>query len=131
MLDTRLSACIEYEYWLRLGQAGCRFAYLDRKLGASRRYPDAGVSEQRDWVSHARLLVAKEATVHAELARVNREVARVNRELGRVNRELAAERSAAAAAAAAHAAELHAMKASTSWRITRPLRRAADWLRKS
>jgi glycosyltransferase involved in cell wall biosynthesis len=36
LLDTRFSRCIEYEYWLRLAQAGCRFAYLDRKLAASR-----------------------------------------------------------------------------------------------
>jgi glycosyltransferase involved in cell wall biosynthesis len=39
LLDTRFSACIEYEYWLRLAQAGCRFAYLDRKLVASRAFP--------------------------------------------------------------------------------------------
>jgi glycosyltransferase involved in cell wall biosynthesis len=38
LLDTRFSACIEYEYWLRLAQAGCRFAYLDRNLVASQMY---------------------------------------------------------------------------------------------
>jgi glycosyltransferase involved in cell wall biosynthesis len=40
LLDTRFSTCIEYEYWLRLAQAGCRFAYLDRKLAASGTYPE-------------------------------------------------------------------------------------------
>jgi glycosyltransferase involved in cell wall biosynthesis len=36
LLDTRFSSCIEYAYWLRLAQAGCQFAHLDRTLGASR-----------------------------------------------------------------------------------------------
>jgi glycosyltransferase involved in cell wall biosynthesis len=39
LLDTRFSPWTEYEYWLRLAQAGCRFAYLDRTLAASRMDP--------------------------------------------------------------------------------------------
>lgn len=47
LLDTRFSGCIEYEYWLRLAQAGCRFAYLDRKLAASRVCPQEQASPRR------------------------------------------------------------------------------------
>ncbi|MBV8895559.1 MAG: glycosyltransferase [Acidobacteriaceae bacterium] len=36
LLDARFSPWIEYEYWLRLAEAGCRFVYLDRNLAASR-----------------------------------------------------------------------------------------------
>jgi len=38
-LDSRFSPRTEYEYWLRLAQAGCRFAYLNRTLAASRMDP--------------------------------------------------------------------------------------------
>ena len=38
MLDESLRYCMDYEYWLRLGRAGVRFAYLQEKLAGSRLY---------------------------------------------------------------------------------------------
>lgn len=40
MLDEKLLYCMDYEYWLRLGKAGVRFAYLEKKLAGSRLYAD-------------------------------------------------------------------------------------------
>jgi glycosyltransferase involved in cell wall biosynthesis len=40
LLDQSLQYCMDYEYWLRLGKAGVRFAYLEEKLAGSRLYPD-------------------------------------------------------------------------------------------
>jgi glycosyltransferase involved in cell wall biosynthesis len=37
-LDEKLHYCMDYEYWLRLGKAGARFAYLESKLAGSRLY---------------------------------------------------------------------------------------------
>jgi len=39
-LDPSLQYCMDYEYWLRLGKAGVRFAYLDAKLAGSRLYAE-------------------------------------------------------------------------------------------
>ncbi|CDZ76243.1 Chondroitin polymerase [Legionella massiliensis] len=40
LLDTSLNYCMDYEYWLRLGKAGVKFAYLEKKLAGSRLYAD-------------------------------------------------------------------------------------------
>ena len=39
-LDESLNYCMDYEYWLRLGRAGVRFAYIEEKLAGSRLYAD-------------------------------------------------------------------------------------------
>jgi len=40
LLDESLNYCMDYDYWLRLGKAGVRFAYLEIKLAGSRLYAD-------------------------------------------------------------------------------------------
>ncbi|ARG98729.1 glycosyltransferase family 2 protein [Legionella micdadei] len=40
LLDESLHYCMDYEYWLRLGKANVRFAYLRKKLAGSRLYAE-------------------------------------------------------------------------------------------
>jgi glycosyltransferase involved in cell wall biosynthesis len=40
LLDANLRYCMDYNYWLRLADANCRFAYTPKKLAGSRLYAD-------------------------------------------------------------------------------------------
>jgi glycosyltransferase involved in cell wall biosynthesis len=40
LLDANLRYCMDYNYWLRLADANCRFAYIPEKLAGSRLYAD-------------------------------------------------------------------------------------------
>lgn len=40
ILDESLNYCMDYEFWLRLGTSGVRFAYLEEKIAGSRLYAD-------------------------------------------------------------------------------------------
>lgn len=40
LLDASLRYCMDYNYWLRLADAGCRFTYIPKKLAGSRLYAE-------------------------------------------------------------------------------------------
>lgn len=52
LLDKSLHYCMDYEYWLRLGSAGVRFAYIEDKLAGSRLYADNKTLGARLGVHH-------------------------------------------------------------------------------
>jgi glycosyltransferase involved in cell wall biosynthesis len=117
-LDASLRYCMDYEYWLRLGKAGVRFAYLEEKLAGSRLYPETKTLDAR-------------LEVHAE---INDMLARtlgrvpdrwlVNYAYARVREHAGAERDAAASKARVLVAALAAM-----WRWNRRLPGPAFWKR--
>ncbi|MHC2632050.1 glycosyltransferase involved in cell wall biosynthesis [Bradyrhizobium liaoningense] len=52
LLDESRNFCMDYEYWLRLGKAGVRFAYLEQKLArlpALCRKQDPGLTPEGAW----------------------------------------------------------------------------------
>jgi len=52
LLQADLRYCMDYNYWLRLAAAGCRFAYLPEKLAGSRLYPTNKTLADRPAVHH-------------------------------------------------------------------------------
>ena len=52
LLDERLQLCLDYEYWLRLANAGAIFAYLPAGLAASRVHADTKTLRARPAVHH-------------------------------------------------------------------------------
>jgi glycosyltransferase involved in cell wall biosynthesis len=60
LLDERLDYCMDYEFWLRLGESGARFAYLKEKLAGSRMYADNKTSRARIEVCEEILAMLRE-----------------------------------------------------------------------
>lgn len=52
VLDESLMYCMDYEFWIRLGKQGVRFAYLEEKLAGSRLYQDNKTLGARIAVHH-------------------------------------------------------------------------------
>lgn len=65
LLNPELRYCMDYEFWLRLAAAGCRFAYLPRKLAGSRLYPSNKTLADRPAVHReiAEMLLARTGAV--------------------------------------------------------------------
>lgn len=65
LLNPKLRYCMDYEFWLRLASAGCRFAYLPAKLAGSRLYPSNKTLADRPAVHHeiAEMLLDQNGTV--------------------------------------------------------------------
>lgn len=60
LLDEELQYCMDYEYWLRLGEAGEVFGYLEEKLAGSRLYADNKTLGARIKVHHEILSMLKQ-----------------------------------------------------------------------
>lgn len=52
LLDSSLKYCMDYNYWLRLSDAGCSFSYLPHKLAGSRLYETNKTLRDRVAVHH-------------------------------------------------------------------------------
>ena len=65
LLNPNLRYCMDYEFWLRLANAGCRFTYLPVKLAGSRLYPSNKTLADRPAVHHeiAEMLLTRNGTV--------------------------------------------------------------------
>lgn len=65
LLDAGLRYCMDYNYWLRMADAGCKFAYLPEKLAGSRLYAENKTLSERPAVHWeiAEMLLASYGTV--------------------------------------------------------------------
>lgn len=65
LLNPTLQYCMDYEFWLRLSAAGCRFAYLPRRLAGSRLYPTNKTLANQPAVHHeiAQMLLGQTGAV--------------------------------------------------------------------
>lgn len=65
LLNPALRYCMDYEFWLRMASAGCRVAYLPRKLAGSRLYPSNKTLADKPAVHReiAEMLLARTGTV--------------------------------------------------------------------
>ena len=62
LLNDKLNYCMDYEYWLRLGSAGARFGYLEKKLAGSRMYGSNKTLAQ-DWPCIRRSMICFDRTL--------------------------------------------------------------------
>jgi len=65
-LDQSLTCSMDYDYWLRIGQAGGRVAYLDEYLACSRDYPQTKTRNLRGtvFIENFRLSLKRLGYVH-------------------------------------------------------------------